>query len=111
MQIVSTAFSGTDSLEELNSYLGLGNFCIHWVFGFEDFLNLLLRTGEGSHRRYLLRKGGRAKQKNLMLQALSESESVAGNQQAVEKLLQHTTDLNLILFIFLLKHAYIYIGT
>lgn len=24
-------------------YLGLGNFCIHWVFGLEDFLNLLLR--------------------------------------------------------------------
>lgn len=25
-------------------YLGLGDLCVHGVFGFEDFLNLLLRT-------------------------------------------------------------------
>lgn len=32
------------------SYLGLGNFCIHWVFGFKDLLNFLLRTEENRYK-------------------------------------------------------------
>ena len=42
---------GAVSLEEVISYLGLGNICVHWVFGFEDFLDLLLRTEKGSQKK------------------------------------------------------------
>lgn len=31
-------------------YLGLGDLCVHGVFGFEDFLNLLLRTSKETRK-------------------------------------------------------------
>lgn len=50
--------SGATSLEELISYLGLGNVCVHWVFGFEDFLDLLLRTEKESPKKILINGRG-----------------------------------------------------
>lgn len=51
-------------------YLGPGNIFVHWVFGFEDFLNLLLRTDntdktrEGCYCRWNRQK----KKRNMLLQ-------------------------------------------
>lgn len=72
--------SGAASLEELISYLGLGNVCVHWVFGFEDFLDLLLRTEKESQKKIV-------------------THYWEGSGQNKTQTLQYTQPMNLILFV------------